>query len=192
TARGRSSSSVPGYPCAWKLRRSAFVRSALAAAMVTPGFRLTMIPSPNAVPYDVAQSGTPRLAAYVATGTNTAGGWYGQSPTNPSGATPMIVYLTASTWRIEPNTSVREPNSVSHILRLSTATGAGVGGASSLAVKYRPMTGGASKNPKNPALTTATSRSRVSFPAPTANVRSTTPAVCENDVDHLARSTYRA
>src|ERR687887_1570741 len=95
-------------------------------------------------------------------------------------------------WSLDPSTSVREPNSVSHVLRLSTATGAGVGGASSLAVKYRPITGGAAKNPKKPALTMATLRSRVSSPTPTASVLSATPAVCEKDVDHLARSTYRA
>src|SRR6185369_1448313 len=115
--------------------------------MLTPGRRLTMKSNPNALPYVVAQFRGPRLATYVVTGMSTAGGWYGHRPTNPSGATPMIVYWTASTWRIDPKTSVREPNSVSQVFRLSTTTGAGVGGASSAAVKYRPITGRASKNP---------------------------------------------
>lgn len=39
------------------------MRSALAAATLTCGLRRTMMPSPNAVPYDVAPSGWPRLAA---------------------------------------------------------------------------------------------------------------------------------
>jgi hypothetical protein len=104
----------------------------------------------------------------------------------------MMVYATAPIWSFDPSTSAREPNCVFHVPRLSTATGAGVGGASSLALKYRPMTGGASKNRKNSALTPATFRTRVSVPTPTASGLSATPAVCENDVDHLARSTYRA
>ena len=54
------------------------------------------------------------------------------------------------------------------------------------------MTGGALKNPKKPELAIATFRSCVSFPTPTASVLSATPAVCENAVDHRARSAYRA
>src|SRR5215208_4235253 len=104
----------------------------------------------------------------------------------------MIVYATASIWIVDPNTSEREPNCVSHNLLLSTATGAGVGGASSLAVKYRPITGGASKKPKKPALTIATLRTCVSVPTPTASDLRETPAVCATVVDHFARSRYRA
>jgi hypothetical protein len=55
-------------------------------------------------------------------------------------------------------------------------------------VKYRPRIGGASKKSKKVALTIATLRSRVSSPTPTASVLRAKPAVCENAVDHLARS----
>src|SRR5687768_4685226 len=147
-----------------------------------------MMPRPNAVPYVVAQSGLSRLAAYVATGTKATGGWYGHRPTNPSGATPMMVYATASICSVDPSTSGRELNRVSHSRRLSTATGAGVGGASSLGVKYRPSTGGARKKPKKLALTTATLCSCVSSPTPTASVLRDTPDICENVRDHAARS----
>jgi hypothetical protein len=100
----------------------------------------------------------------------------------------MIVYATASICSVDPSTSRRELNCVSHSRRLSTATGAGTGGASSLGVKYRPITGGASKKPKKLALTTATLCSCVSAPTPTASVLRDTPAVRESVLDHLARS----
>jgi hypothetical protein len=89
---------------------------------------------------------------------------------------------------VDPSTSARELNRVSHSSRLSTATGAGVGGASSLAVKYRPSTGGASKKSKKLALTTATLCSCVASPTPTASVLRDTPDICENVLDHVARS----
>jgi hypothetical protein len=70
------------------------------------------------------------LAACVDTGTNATGGRCGQSPTKPSGATPMTVYLMAPMWSVDPIASSRAPYRLRHIAWLSTATGVPTGGAS--------------------------------------------------------------
>jgi hypothetical protein len=103
----------------------------------------------------------------------------------------MTVYVTASIATVEPMMSRRAPNCVSHNVRLRTATGAGVGGTSSASVKYRPISGGASKNPKNEALTIAMMRTRVASPVPTASCRSTYVAVDEKAVENRAMSAFR-
>jgi len=104
----------------------------------------------------------------------------------------MIVYSTASMRSVDPSTSRRAPNCVVHSALLSTTTGAGSGGASSLAAKYRPSTGGASKKPKNAALTTAMFRTRVASPVPTARRSRSTAAACEKAEEYRTTSITRA
>ena len=63
----------------------------MASSTLTPGLRRAIVESPIAEPYVVAHGAPMTLAAKVEAGTKATGGRRGQSPTNPSGATPMMV-----------------------------------------------------------------------------------------------------
>src|SRR5207302_1388413 len=75
-----------------ELRRKALVRSALAAATLTPAFRCTSMDAHIQwyVVHHLSRGGRWALA-WLVMGMNATGRCTGHSPANPSGATPMIV-----------------------------------------------------------------------------------------------------
>ncbi len=100
-----------------------------------------------------------------------AGTPWSLTPSNPAGATPMIVYTARSTRSVCPITSVRPPYRVCQYALPSTTTSAPVGTLSSAAVKKRPSDGRASKSRKYAALARVTGTSSTASPSPTASER---------------------
>jgi hypothetical protein len=108
---------------------------------------------------------------YVVIGRYSAGGSLSLTPTNPSGATPMISADTLLTWSRRPITPRSPPNSDCQNAWPSTTTSAPRGVVSSAAVvKNRPIAGRAAKKSQNEALTAATRRSLAASPTPTARL----------------------